>query len=214
MLSASSRSAELQGRLGRQRRRLLPADATTAGRVAAVGLVEPVGGQAAEPGVIRHRPIPQVFVQPPGGVDQGFLDDVRWVHAGGQTAVEANGDHAAKLVPVAGEQLIAGGVVAGGGAGEQVVGVWAGGRPLACPPKTHLPSERRVFQDFLRSDRNCIRFAAQRTTGFHRLAPPRGQTKAGHSRTLASGAGDIRLAFMAATELLPSMWLRSTTSAR
>ena len=80
-------------------------------------------GEAAEPGVIRHRPVAQVVVQPAGGVGEGFLDDVRRVHAGGQPAVEPDGDHPPEPVPVAGEQLVAGGAVAGGGAVEQEIRV-------------------------------------------------------------------------------------------
>ena len=79
--------------------------------MSAVGVDDPLSGELPEPAVERERPLPEVVVQPPGGLDQGLLDDVRHIDAGGQAAVEPHRDHPPQVVPVMLQELLAGDLI-------------------------------------------------------------------------------------------------------
>ena len=86
-----------------------------------------VPGDLPEPGVERQRPLAEVVGEPRGGLGQGLLHQVGGVDAGGQAAVEADGDHPPQAVAVAFEQELARLGLAAAGAVEQFLGIGLSG---------------------------------------------------------------------------------------
>ena len=91
--------------------------------VAAVDFDEPFPGEPPQPRIERHGTISEVVVQAPGGVGQGFLDDVGGIETGGQATVETDRDHLPQAVPMPGQQPLASLAITLAGAVEQFLGI-------------------------------------------------------------------------------------------
>jgi hypothetical protein len=74
------------------------------GEVMFVEPLEPFSGNLSQPGVEGNGAFNQVLRQLLCGFDQGFLDHIRRVDAGGQTTIEADLDHLTQPVPVPEQQ--------------------------------------------------------------------------------------------------------------
>jgi hypothetical protein len=104
-------------------------------------------GQLAQPGIEGQRPVPKVAVQFAVGFGKNILDDVGWIHARCQAAIEPAGDHVAQPLPVPRQQSAPGGDIPRHGLLYEVLGIGLGCchdsspeiDPANLPKRLHLP---------------------------------------------------------------------------
>jgi hypothetical protein len=98
--------------------------------VSAVQFDESLPRQSAQPRIERHGLAKHVAFPLAGRVGQRLLHHVGRIDAGGQTGIDANGDHALESRSVQSQQLIASAGVARFGTSQQLFGVGLDHGPL------------------------------------------------------------------------------------